>query len=57
MNAHRENLIRGIYTPESIHEAAYWKRRESIEKKSFEYELRELEKQEEQRRRTPDIVA
>ena len=31
-----KNLIKGVYTQESIHEIAYWKRRELIEKKSYE---------------------
>ena len=32
-----ENLRRGVYIQESIHKKAYWKRRESIEKKPSEY--------------------
>ena len=35
--ASMENLRKRVYIQESIHEVAYWKRRESIEKKPFEY--------------------
>ena len=51
-----ENLRKGVYIQESIHEVAYWERRKTIEKKSFEHALSVLKEQEEQSGRTPDIV-
>ena len=48
------NLTKRVYTQESIHEEAYWKRRDYIEKKPFDYYSARKEQTEEEERKTAD---
>ena len=48
------NLTKRVYTQESIHEEAYWKRRDYIEKKPFDYYSARKEQTEEEERKTTE---